>query len=306
MMNPVSRMVVLGGLGQVGQLITDSFAPTGTDVYIVDILKRPLNVAAERYLQVNVTEPSDSLLHLIGSADCVILSLPQHTTVAASGAVLEAMSEKSLWVDTSSVKQELCQLLKAYEGRREILSLNPMFAPSLPFDGQVMAVIEFSGGPKSKWFCAKLQSLGVELEIMTAETHDNLTGAIQIATHAAVVSFGVALARLGYNVTQALTIATPPHLLLVSLLHRIVYANPDVYWEIQHHHPYATSVRKELFEALETLDSAAASDSSAEFQKLFEELRLVLAPRQGLLSKLSEAFVTETKNSRRLQIERSD
>lgn len=295
MTNPVSRMVVLGGLGQVGQLIASSFALTGTDVYIVDILKRPTKIAAERYLQVNVTEPSDSLLHLIGSADCVILSLPQHTTVAASGAVLEAMSENSLWVDTSSVKEELCQLLIAYEGRREILSLNLMFAPSLALEGQAIAVIEISGGPKSKWFCAKLQSLGVRLETMTAETHDKLTGAIQIATHAAVVSFGVTLSRLGYNVNQALTIATPPHLSLISLLHRIATANPDVYWEIQHYHRHAISIREELLKAVEIFSAAAASDSSSEFQRLFEEIRLLLSSRQQLLRELNDVLVSGTK-----------
>ena len=305
MTNSVSSIVVLGGLGQVGQLIIDSLALTGTDLYVVDILKRPPEIAAERYLQVNVTEPSDSLLQLIGSADCVILSLPQHTTMAASRAVLEAMSENSLWVDTSSVKDELYQVLKVYEGRREILSLNPMFAPSLSFEGQAIVIIEISGGPKSKWFCATLQSLGAKLETMTADTHDKVTGAVQIATHAAVVSFGITLSRLGYNINQAITIATPPHLLLLSLLHRIVTANPEVYWEIQHLHPHAISVRREMFEALDTLGSAAVSDSSAEFQKLFEEIRLLLAPKQRILRKLSDASITETKNSR-LQIESSD
>src|SRR5215207_7085774 len=52
MTNPLSSMVVLGGLGQVGQLFTGAFAQLGIDVYIVDVLERPAQIPANRYLPV--------------------------------------------------------------------------------------------------------------------------------------------------------------------------------------------------------------------------------------------------------------
>ena len=105
------------------------------------------------------------------------------------------------------------------------------------------------------------------------ETHDKLTAAIQVATHAAILSFGVVLLELGYDIEKGLAIATPPHLTLLSLLNRVSNANPEVYWDIQHHHPDAASVRESLSSAVRALDSAARENSPREFQELFERIR---------------------------------
>ena len=100
-----------------------------------------------------------------------------------------------------------------------------------------------------------------------------------MATHAAILSFGAVLLELGYDIEKGLAIATPPHLTLLSLLNRVSNANPEVYWDIQHHHPHAASVRESLSGAVRALDSAARENSPREFQELFERIRLLLAKK---------------------------
>ncbi|MEN3326027.1 MAG: 4-amino-4-deoxyprephenate dehydrogenase [Acidobacteriota bacterium] len=269
--------VVLGGLGQVGDLIGRTLAKTEREVLLVDVLPKPAAIAAADYLHTDVTKPGDVLLGAIAAADCVAMCLPERAALAAAPAVLDAMSRGALWVDTLSVKENIVALLRRYEEKLELVSINPMFAPALGFEGHTVAFIEIAGGPKSADFARTLRSLGATVETVTAETHDRLTAAIQVATHAAILSFGAVLLELGYDLDKGLAIATPPHLSLLSLLHRLSSANPEVYWDIQHHHPLAASVRESLNDAVRALDYAAREDSPREFQKLFERLRLLLS-----------------------------
>lgn len=269
--------IVLGGLGQVGDLIARAFTHAGTEVLIVDVLPRPAATKAGRYLQADVTRPDDALLQAIAGAHCVVMCLSEDAALVSAPAILDGMSRGALWVDTLSVKQNICALLRSYKEKLELVSINPMFAPSLGFADHSVAFVEISGGPKSREFARTLRSLGATVEAVTPETHDKLTAAIQVATHAAILSFGAVLLELAYDVDKGLAIATPPHLTLLSLLNRVSNANPEVYWDIQHHHPHASSVRESLSSAVRALDFAARENSPREFQKLFERIRLLLA-----------------------------
>ncbi len=268
--------ILLGGLGQVGDLIAGALTETGTEVVLVDVLPRPESITPEHYLQADITQPDDALLRTIAGADCVVMCLPERAAFASAPAILDAMSRGALWIDTLSVKQNICRLLRRYEEKLELVSINPMFAPSLGFAGHSVAFVEISGGPKSEEFARTLRALGATVGTITAETHDRLTAAIQVATHAAILSFGAALLELDYDIEKGRAIATPPHLMLLSLLNRVSNANPEVYWDIQHHHPHAVAVRESLSRAVRALDSASREDSPREFEKLFDRLRSFL------------------------------
>jgi prephenate dehydrogenase len=289
----LATAVVLGGLGQVGDLIARALAGTGTDILFVDVLPRPAAIAPERYLQADITQPDNILRQAIARADCVVMSLPERAALASSVSILEAMSAGALWIDVLSVKQEICRILSEYGERLEIVSLHPMFAPSLGFAGQSVAFIEISGGPKSQHLTQILRARGAMIEMLTPEAHDKLTAAIQVATHAAILSFGAVLLELAYDAEKGLAIATPPHLVLLSLLERIVTANPTVYWDIQHYHPDAVAIRAGLMRAVSALDYAACADVPNDFQNLSERIRRLLISRQDVLQEMSDRIISE-------------
>jgi prephenate dehydrogenase len=264
-------------------------------VRYVDRQDRPRDIPPGSYLQADVTRPDGVLLDTIATAECVLVCLPEEPALCAAGQILGAMAEGALWVDTLSVKSGICGLLGNCKRRIDMLSINPMFAPALGWQGNPVAVIEMSGGPKNQTFVNLLKSFGAEVEVLTAETHDSLTAAIQVATHAAILSFGALLADMGYSVEKGLAIATPPHRLLLALLNRVVWANPDVYWEIQHYHPDGEIVRGRLRRALGRLDDAAGG-SPAQFQKFFGEIRSLLSAKRESLEGLSDRIVSEAAN----------
>ena len=195
----LSRATVLGGLGQAGQLIAHALTYAGCEVVLVDVRPGTEASNASRYVQADITKPDDDLLRAIADADCVAMCLPERAALAAAPAVLDAMSPKALWVDTLSVKQNICAILRHYTEKLELVSINPMFAPALGFAGHSVALVDISGGPESEAFAHTLRSLGATIERLTAETHDKLTAAIQVATHAAILAFGAALFDLDYD-----------------------------------------------------------------------------------------------------------
>jgi len=276
----LSRAMVLGGLGQAGQLVAQALTHAGSEVVVVDVRPRSETINAARYAQADITKPDDDLLRAIADADCVAMCLPERAALAAAPAILDAMAKQSgraLWIDTLSVKQNICGILRSYTENLELVSINPMFAPALGFAGHSVAFVEISGGPKSEAFGQTLRSLGATVELLTPETHDKLTAAIQVATHAAILAFGAALLDLDYDPEKALALATPPHRSLLSLLQRLSTNNAEVYWEIQHHHPDAATVRASLNRALATLDAASRANTPRQFQQLFERLRQLLS-----------------------------
>lgn len=286
-------VLVLGGLGQTGGLLARSFTNAGAEVTYADRHDRPEYVPPGSYLQGDVTRPDAVLLKSIAAAECVLVCLPEEAALSAAGPILGAMADGALWVDTLSVKNRICRLLGDCRRSIEMVSINPMFAPALGWQGHPVAVIALSSGPKSQTLINLLRSWGAAVEVLTAEAHDSLTAIIQVATHAAILSFGALLLDLEYSVERGLAIATPPHRLLLALLSRIISANPAVYWEIQHCHPEGEIVRRRLSRAVECLDAAAAADSPAQFQQFFADIRSLLSAKRESLGALSDRIVLE-------------
>lgn len=283
-------IVILGALGEVGALYSRSLAASGIAAQQVDRRAYPEGAATRRFLRADATDPDDVLRRAIAAAGCVIVCLPEDAALAAASRNLGAMSPGALWVDTLSVKSEICALLDRAR-HVEALSINPMFAPALGWQGNVVAAVEVAAGPRSAAMIRLLESWGARVERSSAADHDRSTAAIQVATHAAVLAFGAALRELGYEVEPGLRLATPPHRLMLALLSRMVNANPAVYSQIQRHHPHGEAVRQAMGRAIAAIAAAAQDSAEDPLPRWCEELRLLLAPEQAALRELSDRLI---------------
>jgi prephenate dehydrogenase len=188
-------------------------------------------------------------------------------------------------MDTLSVKSSIVREIRRMAGRVEGLSINPMFAPVMGWTGNGVAVVEVFVGPKSTFFKNLLSTWGARLEPVDAEEHDRLTAAIQVATHAAVIAFGGALLGLNFDLERAMRLSTPPHRLMLTLLHRMTTQSVDVYWDIQTYHPLGIAVRKEMIDTLERLDEDAAKCEARRFAEIFAALNALFQPRDALFKR---------------------
>jgi len=284
----IESALILGGLGQVGGLMADCLAGAGVEVTYADLGNRPNWLPSPRYLSADVTAPDTPLLERIAAAACVVVCLPEEAALAAAPRVLEAMPDGAVWIDTLSVKTGICRILCDCRRNVEMLSINPMFAPALGWRGHPVAVVELASGVRSAAFLELLRAQGATVEMLTADAHDALTATIQVATHAVILAFGTLLLDDDYSMEKRMALATPPHRLLLALLSRIVSSNPEIYWDIQRHHPKGDAVRRKLAHTLRSLD-----ESPAQFERLFEQLRARLSPSHDFLKSLGDRIVNE-------------
>jgi prephenate dehydrogenase len=220
----------------------------------------------------------------LNASDCVILCVPGPVALNAVRSVGGRLRPGSLWVDTTSVKTEICKQLQTIAGRSESLSINPMSAPEFGMANQRIAVVPVRSGPVAESFESWLRSEGAILVRVTAEEHDRLTAQIQVATHAALIVFGLVLARQNYSIPSSERLWTPPHQIMMMLLARMAAAGAGVYHEIQHAHPGGEHIREEFAKAIENMGIAARQAEPQSLQALLDEVRGMLGSDQDNLA----------------------
>jgi prephenate dehydrogenase len=289
--------LILGGLGQVGMLLSRSLRDSGVSITLVDARPRtPNDTEAMAFLRCDVDTFEPALNAAIAASDCVCVCLPEKITLRIAARLVEIMPAGGLWMDTLSVKSGIMHALRQYAGHVQLLSINPMFAPAMGWAGNTVAVVEMCAGPKSAFLKQLLATWGARLEAVSAEEHDRLTAAIQVATHAAVLSFGAALLNLDFDLEGALRLSSPPHRLLLTLLHRMTTQSPEVYWDIQAHHPLASRVRQELMSALERIHEDAEKKDASRFVEILSQLRALLETREELFTGWAKQSFATTRN----------
>lgn len=295
----IKNAVIIGGAGQAGALLIRSLSDRGVAITTVDLTAPAATGREHRYIQADARAINGELEQAIHDSDCVCICLPEQVALDSAPHIAAVMADGALWVDTLSIKGPITKALETHSRRIEILSINPMFAPALGWKGLPVAVVDVqSPGPRRQHFREWLIEWGASAETVTAKEHDRLTAALQVATHAAALAFGSSLLDSSYNVKAALRLATPPHCMLLGLLYRIVSQNPEVYWEIQAHHPHAAEVRQELMDSLEHVETQTAQGDFDGFKRVFQDIRALLSPSGDELESLTTNLIAATQRPR--------
>ena len=281
----LQNFVIIGGNGGFGVLLSNLLSKVGYVVDGIDLHVAP--TAAGRfsdYASSDILKMSEKAAALIREADCVILSLPEDVALACFHKVAEVMTPGRLMLDILSVKSAIVGLMEEVEKPIELLSLHPMFAPKVGFREQNVVAVEVRPGPLSAEVMAFIENCGSNVTLMTAEQHDTSTAAIQVATHAALISFGLTLNEMGYSIDEALRISTPPHRILLALVARVLTGKPEIYWRIQLKHPLSSMTRHLLMQSLERLDGAVQSHDFAGFESVIGAARTPIASEMKRLA----------------------
>jgi prephenate dehydrogenase len=286
------RVVVAGGAGAVGGLMVDLLLGAGADVLVVDVAAPPAEVgAACAYTRGDVCAMDASIVAEVRRADVVVLAVPEHVALAAVPALARELRPGALLVDTLSVKTGIVSALAAHAVHLEAVSLNPMFAPALGFDGRAVAAVVVGEGPRTRALLDAVGRRGGRVVELGADEHDRVAAVTQALTHAAVLAFGLALDELGVAVEDLGAVATPPHLTLLALLARIASGEPETYRDVQAGNPHARRSRAALAAGLATLAEAADHGTGGDFAALLERARERLGPdRDAYASTCEELF----------------
>jgi prephenate dehydrogenase len=283
------RCVVVGGAGAVGGLVVDLLLGAGAEVVVVDIALPSAEVAqACGYAHGDVCVMDARLAAEMRRADIVVLAVPEGVALAAVPAVARQLRPGGLLVDTLSVKTGIAAALAAHAAHLEVVSINPMFAPALGFDGRAVAAVVVHDGPRVRALLDAVGRRGGRVAEVGADEHDRVAAVTQALTHAAVLAFGLALDELGVDVEDLGALATPPHLTLLALLARIASGGPETYRDVQAGNPHARRARTALAAGVATLADAADHGSGADFAAILERAQQTLGPDCDAYARICE------------------
>jgi len=295
-MHPVTQRISIVGYGAVGRLFGDLFRADGFDVICFDRHRSPgVHIA-------DACHPSDELLNAISRSDILLLALPEEALLTALDRLGEHAPSPTLLVETASVKTVLEPLKKSRLAQREILGLNPMFAPSLGIRGQTVVVSKQHPAAATARFEQWLQSKEAILVYMEAERHDQLMANAQALVHASILGFADALRRSGVAIEDFLAVAPPPFRVMTALAARILSQAPETYWDIQASNPYAREARLHLRQGLDRCEEESIRVDAQSFAKWLSELDSYYAkqkmPLQEVCANLFSGLPSRTGSSR--------
>jgi prephenate dehydrogenase len=269
----IKRAVVVGGAGAVGRLFTERLLDSGARVTVVDTAEPEPGDGRAARLRGDVTAVDFRLAAELGHADLVVLAVPEPVALKAIHGVAAEVRPDALLVDTLSVKGSVARAVRAEAPGVQAVGLNPMFAPSLGFEGRPVAAVVINAGSRTEELLALVESWGARIVRVDEQRHDRLAAASQALVHAAVLSFGIALAGMDVPGEDLRAAAPPPANTLLALLARIASGTPEVYWDVQHGNPEAAPARKALADAVRRLADTVEHGTEADFADLLGELR---------------------------------
>lgn len=253
------NIAVVVGAGAVGRMLGDMLERRGVTVAWFD------RVPAEGVAAGDACAPDGALRAACATADAIVLALPENALETALPAIAAVSRADTLLVETASVKTVLEPVKRDALHDREVLGLNPMFAPSVGANGQAIAVVPQRAGAASAAFRAMLEAEGASLVTLDAERHDRMAATMQTLGHAAILTFAAALAQSGESLSELLRIAPPPFRVLASLSARVLGQSRETYWDIQAGNPYAAEARDHLRTALAELERTSHAHGLPEF-----------------------------------------
>lgn len=116
----------------------------------------------------------------------------------------------------------------------EILGTHPLFGPSAKsMRGQTIIFVPLMKGSLYERIYKMFESNGARIELLTAEEHDEIMPVIQGLVHFILLSFGVTLKNLDFDVERSRKFMNPMFEIIMDFVGRLLHQDPHLYALIQ-------------------------------------------------------------------------
>ena len=214
-----------------------------------------------------VAEAGLSPRELALQADVLIFSVPiRHSVTVIEDYVATAVGDEAgkLWMDLTSIKQAPVEAM--LRARAEVVGLHPMAAPPkiASLKGHVLAVCPARIKRWQSWLDHLLAALEAECVQIEPLAHDRAMALVQglvHATHMTQARVLQVLAREAGDMPLLQALRTVGFELDLTIIGRILSANPAIYEDIQFGNPHVLPVLQELAYASAQLRDHVADGS---------------------------------------------
>jgi len=248
-------IAIIGGLGGMGQLLSNVFSGFGHTVRIAD------------------KDTSLSNIEAVTDADVVAIAVPIESTIDVIKEIGPHCKSDALLFDVTSTKTDpINTMLQYFDG--SVIGTHPLFGPNVhSLQGQKIAVVcARDHGGWHDWLCTVLAARGLSILDTSAEEHDNAMSIVQVLTHQTTEVLGRTIQQLDVDVRRTLEFTSPIYLMELLMAARHFAQSADLYASIQMHNPETSLVLNALQSAGNELREIVLSKDRDAFRALFAEV----------------------------------
>ena len=167
--------------------------------------------------------------------DLVVIAVPVDVTCDVIAEVAPQMKPGAVLFDITSVKKDpVKQMLISAPPGVELLSVHPLFGPSMPdMEGQTVIVTPVRGERGCRFLISLFENAGAHIEELSADEHDHVMSVIQGLTHFGYIVTGATLEALRFDVKHSRRFMSPVYEILIDFVGRMLGQNPALYASIQ-------------------------------------------------------------------------
>jgi len=235
------KVTIIGGAGGMGRWFAVFFKQNSVEVRIVDKSPRTKEIADEmgvQSLKVDILKAMRGEVEIkedIVDTDVLLVSVPINITGRVIECVGPEMHDGSLLMDITSVKKAPIETMGRFTNEDvEILGTHPLFGPTTKsMRGQTIIFVPLRKGHLYEKIDAMFKKNGAKIEILTAEEHDEIMSVIQGLTHFILLSFGITLKNLDFDVEKSRKFMSPMYEIIMDFVGRLLHQDPHLYAMIQ-------------------------------------------------------------------------
>jgi chorismate mutase/prephenate dehydrogenase len=249
-----ATVLLVGGLGSMGQYFHNWFADAGYNIRILDRNDWP---------------NADKLCEGI---ELAIISVPIEVTNAVADRLGPHLPADCVLADITSIKESpLNAMLDSHEG--PVIGLHPLFGPTTStMDKQIVVVTPGRNLPACKWLIDQFSVWGSIILQVSAKEHDEVMSIVQTLRHFATFAFGQFLRRRHVDLSRTLEFSSPIYRLELGMVGRLFAQDPSLYSEIIFASPERLTLLKDfltsLSENLAMIEKGDKDVFSSEFRKI--------------------------------------
>ena len=251
---PGAKVLIVGGLGNMGRFFTTWFRQSDYEVRVLD------------------REDWPRVRTLTAGIDLCLLAVPIDVTPSVALQIGPHLPAACVLADICSLKRKPLQaMLKGHAG--PVVGLHPLFGPATAtMDKQLVVVSPGRQGEQCRWLLDQLTLWGNVLVETASAEHDELMGVVQALRHFATFAFGQFLHDRGVPILRTLDLSSPIYRLELAMVGRLFAQDPSLYAEIVFATPQRLALLKDYIQSLQQNLALVERGDKAEFIARFRQI----------------------------------
>jgi chorismate mutase/prephenate dehydrogenase len=254
-------ILIIGGLGEMGQWFANFFANQGHNVFIYDIQGK-----AKQF------KSFDNLSEAVKKASCILLAIPFEIIPDFIEKIIK-LKFKGMVLDIASLKDNSKKAIKkALSSGISYVSIHPMFGPKVStLSDRIICICDCGdkkANEKAKTFFKDTSATIVELPL---KEHDRIISYVLALSHIINIIFMKTLMDGEYDYEDLKRVASTTFNSQMKTTKEVISENSDLYFAIQKFNPFKNTLYERLEQAMKYVIEAISEGNKKDFIEIMKQ-----------------------------------